>query len=171
MKKTLIVALAALFCMQLCGCGLFFEKHSISVPDADSLGDSKIFTGDGYSITLTDMFTEKKSQVGFDGYYVSEFCGVMVQIVTPSKAAEYNIENLKDLLTETIEDNGGDPGREVTEDGGLTYYRYSRNGNAGWNFAFKGAENYYLVQFVCLETNASELENTICTFAKSVIVE
>ncbi len=171
MKKLSVIAWAVLFCMTLSGCMLFFETHSDNNPGEGSLGDARVFTGDGYTITLTDAFTEKESQVGFDGYYVSEFCGVMVQIVTPSKAEEENVKNVKDLLTQTISDNDNSSASELIEEDGLIYYHYLRDGNAGWNFAFKGAENYYLVQFVCLESSADAMKDTFITFAKSVTVE
>ena len=167
MRRLLIIILGALLCLPQFGCRLFFEKHSNVSPSEDDLGANKVFSGNGYSIVLTDQFAEKKSQVGFDGYYVADYCGVMVQIVTPANAAEYNVTNTRDLLTQTMSDKN----TELIEADGLVYYHYVRNGNAGWNFAFKGSENYYLIQFLCLETSADTLKNTILTFARSVTVE
>lgn len=171
MKRFFAILLSMLLLLPVFGCGSVFELHKAFDPETDSTGSKKVFSGNGYTIALTDAFTERKSQVGFDGYYTSPFCGVMVQIVTPQKAAERNITSIKRLLDQTIADNGSDRGSEVTEENGLTYYHYTRGTNAGWNFAFKGSENYYLVQFVCAESDSNALKDMIFGFARSVTVE
>ena len=171
MKRFFALLLAALVSLPLLGCGLFLEKHAYFDPKTSSFGNKKVFSGNGYTLELTDIFAEKKSTMGFDGYYVSLYLSVTVQIVTPEKAAEFKVTDVKSLLKQTIADNGSDRGCEVMEENGLIYYEHARMKNAGWNFAFKGSENYYLIQFICAQSDAAELKDIVFDFAKAVTVE
>lgn len=167
MKRLLSFALVLLFLITAPGCTLLgLEKHTNTVPD--SLGAEKVFTCHLLSVTLTDEFTEKKSQIGFDGYYVSEFCGVMVKMEPFSLMEGFEDETLEEYLSAVIFNNAENASPE--EKDGLVYYRYNHNGNTGWNFAFKGSDAFYLIQFICREDHAPELEDFFFTAAKSVTV-
>lgn len=169
MKKLITFVLIAVFCITAPGCTLLgLEKHTNTAPDEASLGAEKVFTCDGLSITLTDLFREKNSQMGFDGYYVSEFCGVMVKIEPFSLKEGFENETLTEYIENVIENNGQDAVPE--EKDGLVYYRYYNGGNAGWNFAYKGSDAFYLVQFICREDHETKLSDAIFSFAGSVTV-
>lgn len=169
MKRILSLALILLICITVPGCKLLgLEKHSLVAPDEDSMGESKTFSGDGYSVTLTDQFVEKDSQMGFDGYYVSEYCGVMVLVEPFSLEEGLEDESIAEYIQNVIHNNGQDAAPE--EKDGLTYYKYYRGGNVGWNFAYKGSDAFYLVQFICVEAHESKLSNAVFTFAESVAV-
>ena len=108
------------------------------------------------------------SHMGFDGYYVSEFCGVMVKIEPFSLKEGFENETLTEYIENVIENNGQDAVPE--EKDGLVYYRYYNGGNAGWNFAYKGSDAFYLVQFICREDHETKLSDAIFSFAGSVTV-
>lgn len=169
MKKAFIIILAVLLCLPVFGCGLFLERHTNIPPNADTIGEDKVFYGDGYTITLTDDFAEKQSHQGFDGYYVSTFCGVMVKKEPFSLAERLKDESLADYMKNVIRNNNENT--EPVEEVGLVYYRYYNGGNAGWNFGFKGSDAFYLVQFICREDHETALKNFIFSFAKSVKVD
>ena len=158
--------LIVLFCIPAIGCHL--EKHSINAPDADSMGTNKTFSGDGYSLVLTDRFEEKNSSVGFDGYYVSSFCGVMVQKVPFTDEWAQGMNSTRDFLEGYINDENENS--SIMEEDDLTYYRYYNNGRAYWNFGFKGENDFYSVQFVCDKRNEESLNDSVFAFAKSVNV-
>ena len=168
MRRILSFALVLLFCFAASGCTLLgLEKHTNTVPD--SLGEEKVFTCEGLTITLTDQFQEQKSQMGFDGYYASAFSGVMVKAEPFSLEEGLENETLAEYIGNVIENNGEDAAPEEKE--GLVFYRYNNGGNAGWNYAFKGTDAFYLVQFICREDHASELEDFFFNAAKSIAVK
>ena len=169
MKRIIALALILLICLPFAGCIFGAEQHTNVAPDKDSIGAEKVFKGDGYSITLTDRFNEKESTQGFDGYYVADFCGVMVKIEPFSLADYLEGESVAEYLRAVAQNNGHDA--EISEEDGLTYYRYYRSGNAGWEFAYKGSDAFFLVQFICREDHEEALNDFIMGFAKSVIVD
>ena len=75
MKKiVLLTALLLSISFLLCGC----LPDIMFIPDESSIGQAKKFEKDVFSILLTDKFTEEESQMGFDAYFVADFCGVVV---------------------------------------------------------------------------------------------
>ncbi|MBO6060797.1 MAG: hypothetical protein J6P98_01590 [Clostridia bacterium] len=169
MKKTIALIMILLFCLPASGCIFGLEKHTNTAPGANEFGEGKVFTGEGYTVTLTDKFEERKSSQGFDGYYVSSFCGVMVKKEPFASAEGRKNLNLSQYLVSVAENN--EHKATVTEEDGLTYYRYYRDGNAGWLFGFEGEDSYYLVQFVCREDHEEALNDQIFAFARSVTVK
>ena len=141
-------------------------------PDG-SLGKSKTFTGDGFTITLTDLFREQMSEYGFDAYYNSPFCGVIVLKEPFTLKEGMEDETLLEYVENVIKNNGHDT--QPQEKDGLVYYRYSNPDPEydfqGCSFSYKGSDAFYIFQFIYLETDAEELEDTIFSYAKSVTVE
>ena len=129
-------------------------------------GKSKVFAGDGYQITLTEQFSEQKSEMGFDGYYTSYFGAVMLKIEPFTLKDGLENETVTEYIANVIKNNRTDAKPE--EKDGLVFYRYQREGMCGWNFAFKGDTAFYLVQFMCREADESELTDLFFAFAKSM---
>jgi hypothetical protein len=129
-------------------------------------GISKVFSGDGYQITLTEQFSEQKSEKGFDGYYTSYFGAVMIKIEPFTLKAGLADKTLTEYIQDVIRNNSLDAQPEERD--GLIFYRYRRSGMCGWNFAFKGDTAFYLVQFMCREADESELTDLFFAFAKSM---
>lgn len=132
-------------------------------------GKSKVFAGDGYQITLTEQFSEQKSEMGFDGYYTAYFGAVMLKIEPFTLKKGWENETVVEYIAGVIKNNKTDAKPE--EKDGLVFYRYQRDGMCGWNFAFKGEKAFYLVQFLCREADASELEELFFSIAKTIKVE
>ena len=132
-------------------------------------GKSKVFAGDGYQITLTEQFSEQKSEMGFDGYYTAYFGAVMIKIEPFTLKDGLENETVTEYIANVIKNNRTDAKPE--EKDGLVFYRYQREGMCGWNFAFKGEKAFYLVQFLCREADASELEELFFSIAKTIKVE
>ena len=141
----------------------------LHLPGNSYSGESKEFTGDGWKITLTDRFTEAESEMGFDGYYTSPYCGVMILKEPFSLQKGLEDQTLEEYIVCVMENNN-QAGHGLEMDG-LIYYRYTRDGRSGWNYAFKGSEAFYLVQFICRDEDTEQLEDLIFFFAKSVTVE
>ncbi len=141
-------------------------------PDG-SLGKSKTFTGDGFTITLTDLFREQTSEMGFDAYYNSPFCGVMVLKEPFSLQEGMEEETLTEYVESVIKNNGNDA--QPQEKDGLVFYRYSNPDPeydmSGYSYSFKGSDAFYIVQFVFLTSDGENLADTIHAFAKSVTVD
>ena len=129
-------------------------------------GKSKVFAGDGYQITLTEQFSEQKSEMGFNGYYTSYFGAVMIKIEPFTLKAGLADKTLTEYMQDVIRNNASDAQPEERD--GLVYYRYHRSGMCGWNFAIKGEDAFYLVQFMCREADESELTDLFFAFAKSM---
>lgn len=134
----------------------------------DLYGKSKTFSGKGYQITLTDRFSEQKSEMGFDSYYTADFGAVMIKIEPFSLNTRFADETLKEYLQDVIRNNNTDAQPEERD--GLVFYRYRRNGICGWNFAMKGEDAFYLVQFMCREADESEFTDLFFAFAKSMTI-
>lgn len=180
-----VLSIAITLCLFLSGC--FFIPVSTTDDSAPqgglavvdeinpdgSLGKSKTFSGDGFTITLTELFREQKSEYGFDAYYNSPFCGVMVLKEPFSLKNGMEEETLTEYVENVIKNNGHDA--QPQEKDGLVYYRYSNPDPdydmTGYSYSFKGSDAFYIVQFMCLTSDAEELAGTIHAFAKSVTVE
>lgn len=132
-------------------------------------GKSKVFTGDGYQITLTEQFSEQKSEVGFDGYYTAYFAAVMIKIEPFTLKRSLEDETVEEYIANVIRNNQTDAKPE--EKDGFVFYQYKRDGMCGWNFAFKGEKAFYLVQFLCREADASEMEELFFSVAGTIKVE
>ena len=175
------LSVAVALCLLLSGClstpsdtaprsGLDVVKE---INSDGSLGKSKIFSGDGFNITLTDLFREQNSEYGFDAYYNSPFCGIMVLKEQFSLQEGLEEETLTEYVKNVIKNNGHDT--QMLEKDGLVYYRYSNPDPdydmSGYSYSFKGSDAFYIFQFVCLTSDADDLADTIHAFAKSVTVE
>lgn len=166
MKKRLILAMAVLLLLgSLCSC---FFKSKEWHPDDDSIGDAKTFEKVGLTITLTDKFEEQSSQVGFDAYYVADFCGVMVL------KEEFTLEEgladrpLEEYINNVIKNNGRADTVAQQKDG-LWFYEYTTsNGNFGRSYCYKGSDAFYVVQFICRSSDKESLDDMFWSWAHSV---
>lgn len=167
MKKIIsFVLLLSLLSVSLCSC---FSKMII-LPSKNEIGETKTFTKDKITLTLTDKFEEKDSELGFYAYYSSSFCGVTVT------KEDFTLEEglaEKALLdyAKGVMDNNGHSGEPFEKDG-LIYYKYVRQdtGTCGYAYCYKGSNEFYIVQFLISSANESKLSDQIFFWAKSVKV-
>ena len=167
MKKLFVVLSLLLSCSLLfCGC---FPKIMV-IPDNDSIGEPKIFEKEGIKLTLTDKFIEKESESGFYAYYVSDFCGVVVL------KEEFSLEEgladrpLEEYIGNVITNNGHTDIKPQNKDD-LWFYVRDSGETRSYSYSFKGSNAFWIVQYLCVSSDANELEDLFFLWANSVDVE
>ena len=167
MKKLLAVISLLLSCsLLLCGC---FPKILI-VPDNYAIGESKIFEKEGIKLTLTDKFIEKESELGFYAYYVSSFCGVVVLKEEFSLEEGLADRSLEEYIGNVIANNGHTDIEPQNQDD-LWFYVRADNVTRSYSYSYKGSNAFWIVQFLCMASDAPELEDQFYLWANSVEVE
>jgi len=167
MKKFFAMISLLLICSFLfCGC---FPQIMI-IPDSSAIGEPKVFRKGGITLTLTDSFIEKESELGFDAYYVSNFCGVVVL------KEEFSLEEglaerpLEEYIGNVIRNNGHTNIEPQNQDG-LWFYVSDGNGTRSYSYSYKGSNAFWIVQFLCMSSDAPALEDLFFLWANSVEVE
>lgn len=165
-KRIVIFSFLLSFSLLLCGC----LPPVMIIPDNDSIGEPQTFEKDGIKLTLTDRFVEKESERGFDAYYVSNFCGVVVL------KEEFTLEegladrSLEEYITNVITNNGHTDIKPQNKDGLWFYVKESGNTRC-YSYCFKGSEAFWIVQYLCMTSDAPVLEDMFILWAQSVEVE
>lgn len=135
------------------------------------LGDEKVFSSDGMTITLTDAF----EKADFDGYtvtYDSRFVAVFAlkeSFAETPVLADYSIEEYADLLVEANELTDA----QIKKDGEHTYVEYDAETDSGetylyCTYVYKADDAFWFVQFAAPAENADEYADEISAWAKSV---
>ncbi|MBE5888373.1 MAG: hypothetical protein E7283_05990 [Lachnospiraceae bacterium] len=167
MKKFIsLIALILSTTFFLSGC----TPRIMVIPDTDSIGETKTFTKDGITLLLTDKFVEKQSEVGFDAYYVSNFCGVVVlkeEFTLEEGLAERSLE---DYVANLIENNGH-KGIKPQHQDDLWYYVNDSGDTKVYSFSYKGSDSFYIVQYICMASDVFALEDLFFLWAGAVEVE
>ena len=169
MKKTIIILLLLALCLFFNSCFLL----PIGPPPSDlsDLGTSKTFEKAGITLTLTDKFSETVSEVGFAAYYTSDFCGVAVDknlfTEVEGSAEQSNEEFIREFLASI-----GRSDIEPQERDGLWYYvKYdSSSHRCVYAYVYKGADAFYIVQYIMNIIDEVDLQNTIHEWAKATQV-
>jgi len=174
MKKLIVLfALLFTFSLVLCGClpGIMIKPDNVMViPDNDSIGEPKTFEKDGITLLLTDQFTERKSELGFYAYYVSDFCGVVVL------KEDFSLEEglaelpLEEYVGNVIANNGHTDIEPQNKDD-LWFYVRDSGGTRSYSYSFKGSDAFWIVQFLCMTSDAPMFEDLFYLWANSVEVE
>ena len=166
MKKITTLFVVISFCISLCGC---FNRTLID-PNRDSKVEDKVFKGAGIVITLTNEFVEKESELGFDAYFVSDYCGVVVLKEDFSLKAGMSDLTVEEYINNVIDNNGHkniEP--QCRED--LWFYVNSNGSTQIYSYSFKGTDAFYIVQFICMMADVPILEEVFFSWAQSVKVE
>lgn len=167
MKKVLCcTALVLAFCFVLSGC----IPGIMVIPDSSDIGEPKVFEKDGIKLTLTDRFTEQKSELGFYGYYVTNFCGVVVLKEEFSLEEGLADSSLETYVSNVIRNNGHTDVTPQNRDG-LWFYVSDTDTTRRYSFSFKGSDAFYIVQYLCAIPDAPALEDLIFLWAGCVEVE
>ncbi len=131
------------------------------------------FSKDGITLTLTESFEEKESEMGFYAYYTSSRGGVMVLKEAFTLDAGLENKTLEEYIASVIANNGLTDVIPVMKDE-LIYYTKVETilGRAirYFSFAYKGTDSFWIVQFGCYVSDLSEMEPLIMGWAKSVTV-
>ena len=174
MKKLLFVPLLLALCLTMSSCFLFLSAPKESIPDPitlDEIGTSKTFEKAGITLLLTDKFKEEQSERGFDAYYTSDFCGVVVlkeAFTLEEGLAEMPLEQ---YIKNVIENNGHTDIKPQEKDG-LWYYVNDNNSpvRCVYSYAYKGTDAFYIVQYIINNMDEETLKETIHDWAKAVEV-
>lgn len=181
MKKVLIFLLVLSLTLSLTGC-FSHRKDSenpkdhkkpmdaIVIPDNASIGESKTFQKDGIQLTLTEKFTETRSELGFYAYYVADFCGVVVLNEDFSLADGAADLSLEEYIGNVIANNGHKNVEPQCRDG-LWYYVKDSGNMRSYSYSFKGSNAFWIVQFVCMTQDAPMLEDLFYLWAECIEVE
>lgn len=174
MKKIIaILSFLLAFSLVFCGCiprKILKPDNVMTIPNKDTIGEPQIFEKDGIKLLLTDQFTEKESELGFDAYYVSDFCGVVVL------KEEFSLEegladcSLEEYVSSVI-DNNGHIGIEPQNKDDLWFYVRDSGGSRSYSYSFKGSDAFWIVQFLCMTSDAPALEDLFYLWADSIEVE
>ncbi|MBR5279268.1 MAG: hypothetical protein IKU23_08445 [Clostridia bacterium] len=167
MKKIILFTafLLSISCL-LCGC----FPDVMYIPDESYIGQAKKFEKDKFSILLTDKFAEEESQRGFDAYFVADFCGVVVikeEFTLEEGLAE---KSLEEYTISVIANNGHANITPQTEDG-LWFYERTTDSSYARSYCFKGTDSFWIVQFLCSQSDAQSLKDTFYLWAQSVEVK
>lgn len=165
-KLTVLFSLLLSLCLMLSGC---FSDIMV-IPSKDSIGESKTFEKDGIQLTLTDRFQEQESEVGFYAYYVSNFCGVTVLKEKFTLEEGLDERPLEEYITNVIANNGHTDIEPQNRDG-LWYYVKDVGTAGSYSYSFKGSDAVWVVQFICMTSDAPKLEDMFFLWASSIVVE
>ena len=167
MKKLVCLAvLVSLISGSLCGC----FSNIMFIPSSDTIGKSKTFETDGFSISLTDKFTEAEVPTGFDAYFLADFCGVAVMKDEFALQKGLADQSVKEYLSSVIASSGYTGIAPQTKDG-LWFFDVSNDETYARMYCYKGSDAFYIVQFACNPSVAKTLEDTFYLFAQSVEVK
>lgn len=167
MKKFIVIfSLLLAFSLVFCGC----LPGIMVIPDNDTIGEPLIFEKEGIKLTLTDQFTEKESELGFYAYYVSNFCGVVVLKEDFSLEEGLSERSLEEYVRNVITNNGHTALEPQNKDD-LWFYVRDTGGSRSYSYSFKGSDAFWIVQFLCMTSDAPVLEDLFFLWADCVEVE
>lgn len=158
----LILSLVPAFC----GC----VPRVMVVPDNASIGEPRTFEKDGITLTLTDRFVEKESELGFYGYYVSDFCGVVVMKEDFSLEEGMAALSPEEYTANVIANNGYTGVKPQSRDG-LWFYEGGSGSTRNYSYIFKGSDAFWIVQYLCMSADAPAFEDLFFLWASGVEVE
>ena len=160
MKKSISIVTVFLSILLLTSCIMI-------VPSNDTIGEPQKFSKAGITLLLTDRFREQESELGFDAYYSSDFCGVTVT------REEFTLEEgladrpLSEYIQNVIEANGHQDIQPQNSDD-LWYYIKNNTNTRVYAFCYKGPDAFYIVQYICPNELVSVMEDTIFLWAAAV---
>ncbi len=164
MKKLLIGLLSLIIVLSMCSCGIL---------NAVMGAKEKTFEKAGLTITLTEKFYER-DYVSFTAVYESNDIAVFTLKEKRSLFASYDknmtLSKYADLVV-----SANNLENDFEEDDGLYCTTYEREANGKemmyYAFVFEGDDAFWLVNIACESKNAEKLEDTIMSYAKSIVVE
>ncbi|MBQ5866967.1 MAG: hypothetical protein IIW56_09870 [Oscillospiraceae bacterium] len=174
MKKLIVIfSLLLAFSLVFCGC---FPRTMVKpdgvmvIPDNDAIGEPMTFETEGIKLTLTDKFIEKESELGFYAYYVSNFCGVVVLKEDFSLEEGLADRSLEEYVGSVIANNGHTDIKPQNKDD-LWFYVRDSGGTRTYSYSFKGSDAFWIVQYLCMTSDAPMLEDLFYLWANCVEVE
>lgn len=137
------------------------------------LSDSKEFSKEGMTITLTNQFREI-SQDGYTTCYDSQDVAVFVLKEEFSLVEGFDKYTLNEYGNLLITNNGLDSSVKLQNNDGLTYFEYQRANPETkdiyhyFSVVFKTPDSFWVIQFATLEKNYNDKKRTIFDWAKNI---
>lgn len=167
MKKVIFcTTLLLLVSFLFCGC----LPEIMVIPNKESIGNSKTFQKVGITLTLTDRFEEQQSQLGFDAYYVADFCGVVV-LKEPFTLEEGLGDKPLEEYIRSVMDNNGHTDEQPQFKDGLWFYENTTDRSFIRSYCYKGTDAFYIVQYICSLLDAERLKDLFTIWGQAVEVE
>ena len=137
-------------------------------------GKTKKFTGDGITITLSEVFV-KKSNPEATFYYESPDIAVLGTRTDKSDiemSGDEDTDSLEDYVQKFISANGIKSDVEVVDKGDYMYLETTENRN-GTNYAYlisfyENEDDFWVVRFACYKEAYDSFKKNIKKYAKSV---
>jgi len=174
MKKLIVISsLLLAFSLVLSGClprTMVKPNDVMIIPDNDFIGEPKIFEAEGIKLLLTDKFIEKESELGFYAYYVSNFCGVVVLKEEFSLEEGLADRSLEEYVANVIANNGHTDIEPQNKDD-LWFYVSDSGETRSYSYSFKGSDAFWIVQYLCMTSDAPVFEDLFYLWANGVEVE
>ena len=184
MKKTALISILLALILSLSSCHLTVSR--LPLPDLDDpshahdadetldaldTGTEKTFSKAGITLRLSDKFREVESQRGFDAYYTSDFCGVVVLKESFSKEEGLAEKSLEAYIKDVIENNGHKNIEPQNLDGLWFYVNYNNSSyRCVYSYSYKGADAFYIVQYIMNRKDEAVLKDVIHNWAKDTVV-
>ncbi len=172
MKKLAIIPLLLALCLALNSCFLVLSNPIEPTPvTLEDLGNPKTFVKAGITLQLTDKFKEEQSERGFDAYYTSDFCGVVVQKESFTLEEGLAERPLDEYIRSVIKSTGHESIEPQNRDG-LWYYVNYNNSNyrCVYAYVYKGSDAFYVVQYIMNNIDEDTLKNAVHNWAKATKV-
>ena len=169
MKKLAIIPLLLVLCFSLNSCFLLLSPLPATPED---LGEDKNFEKAGITLKLTDKFKEEQSELGFDAYYTSDFCGVVVLKEAFTLEEGLAEKPLEQYFRNVIKNNGHTNIEPQNRDGLWYYVNYNNNSRrCVYSYAYKGSDAFYIVQYIMNIVDEVDLQETIHAWAMATRVD
>ena len=172
LRLTLPLLLLAL-CLTLNSCFFLIPAPAEPTPvDPADLGAPQTFSKAGITLHLTDKFKEEQSERGFDAYYTTDYCGVVV-LKEPFTLEEGLAERpLEQYIKNVIQNNGHENIEPQTADGLWYYVNYNNSSyRCVYSYAYKGTDAFYVVQYIINTVDEETLKPVIHDWAKATSVQ
>lgn len=172
LRFTLPLLLLAL-CLTLNSCFFLVPAPAGPTPvDPSDLGTPQTFEKAGITLRLTDKFKEEQSERGFDAYYTTDYCGVVVLKEPFTLEAGLAERPLEQYIQNVIENNGHENIEPRTADGLWYYVNYNNSSyRCVYSYAYKGTDAFYVVQYIINTQDEETLKPIIHDWAKETSVK
>lgn len=168
-SMSLLLAVAAIFCI-FTGC---VNKEN-----------SKVFTKDGYSITLTDEFVDNSSQsvaADYDFFYSSDYGAVAMVKQSISDLIDMGYDEVNELdYAKLLVEEYSTSSRTITTDANISSVTNLANfsftaSNAGQSFYYyvvvhKNSTHYFITTFYCFNNDKDTYQSKFEEWSKTITI-
>ena len=165
--------LLLVLCLTLNSCFFLVPAPAGPTPvDPSDLGTPQTFEKAGITLHLTNKFKEEQSERGFDAYYTTDYCGVVVLKEPFTLEAGLAERPIEQYIKNVIENNGHENIEPRNADGLWYYVNYNNSSyRCVYSYAYKGSDAFYVVQYIINTRDEETLKPIIHDWAKETSVK